>query len=163
MTQKHCTESKTRLGAPGAPPEPRLHSPAMSTTPRLRAHCTVSQASPGHVASLGGRIVVSTRAPARSLRRIAALPPNVSCLYRETTQRPSRVPVTIRQFVSQHSPSATRPSRAPRLPLREQAVSWPLLWPYRRPCCTPARPCGGPQAVPRPASQPLCHDTTVVS
>ena len=34
------------------------------------------------------------------------------------------------------------------------AVSWPLFWSYRRPCYALARPCHGPQATPRPASQP---------
>ena len=30
-----------------------------------------------------------------------------------------------------------------------------LLWLYRKPCCAPARPCRGPQATPRLASQPF--------
>ena len=69
----------------------------------------------GRVAGLIGRIATHTRAP---LHRIAALPPAMSCMYRDTTQRPSIMPVTIRPFVSRHSPSAARPSRARRLLLR---------------------------------------------
>ena len=82
------------------------------------------------------------------LRRIVALPPAMSRLYHDTTQQPSRVPITIRPFVSRHNPSAARTSRARRLPLRAG-----------RPCRTWRRlgrivgeswPCRGPQAMPRP-------------
>ena len=51
------------------------------------------------------------RRVARPLHRIMALPPVVSHLSLDKTPRPSRALVMIRPFVSQHNPSAARPSR----------------------------------------------------
>ena len=114
VTQKQCIESKTSW----------VHQ--VHTLPSMQAHCVVSQAWPGRVAGLGGCIAARMRAP---LRRIAALSPAVSRLYRDTTQQPSRVPVTIRPFVSRHSPSTARPSRVRRLPLRAGRPYHSLPWP----------------------------------
>ena len=51
--------------------------------------------------------------------------------------------------------SPQRPGHAlkrPALSCPLSAVSWPLLWPYCRPCYAPAQPYHDPQAAPRPAS-----------
>ena len=75
------------------------------------------------------------------LRRIVALPLVVSRPYQDTTQRPSRVPVTIRPFVSRHSPPTVRPSRAGCSPFC-----------VGRPCRRPCWPSRGPaMAVSSPA------------
>ena len=90
------------------------------------------------------------------LRRIVALSLAVSLPYRDTTQRPSRMPVTIHPFVSRHSPPAAKPSRPCRSPLRAgrpcRLVA--LLWPYPQPGRVVAL-----RLRPGQPSQPLCHDT----
>ena len=60
------------------------------------------------------------------LRRIVAPPLVVSRLSRDTTQRPSRPPVTIQFIVSQHTPPIAKPSRAGRLPCAQAGLSWPV-------------------------------------
>ena len=110
QTETHNSALSPKLmGAPGAHPD----------QPARTLH---------RVASLGGRITARTRAP---LRRIAALPPAVLRLYSDTTQRPSRVPVMIHPFVSRHSPSTAKPSRARRLILRAGRPYRSLPWPCR--------------------------------
>ena len=135
-----------------------MHPPLAQPT-----HCAVSQAWPCRVAGLASPCrrtgpTVSQAPPAvccspcRALyrragrrvacpmRRIVALPPAVSHLSSDTTQRPSRPPITIRPFVSRHNPLETRPSRACLSPLR---AGQPCRRASRS-CRSPAAPCRGP-------------------
>ena len=92
----------------------------------------VSQRTPAHRVAAPPRALL--RAVSRSQQVVSWPCPrpcrNLSC---DTTQRPSRPPVTIRLFVSRHNPPAARPSRAHRSPLR-----------VGRPCRRASRPCRRP-------------------
>ena len=66
-------------------------------------------------------------------------------LYRDTTpQRPAHClrHDTILCIATQSTSQAARALPAVSCPL--SAVSWPLLWPYCRPCWASTRPCRGP-------------------
>ena len=99
------------------------------------------QRTPSRVARCAMRRVAAP--PARAVTRRVAASLAVSCaqqavswpcprpyrsLSRDTTQRPSHPPVTIRPFVLRHNPPAARPSSARRLPyLRAGRVAGQVL------------------------------------
>ena len=132
-------------GAPGALSQPSpgyiMAFPLPYLGPGLSCHSVcraVSQRTPSHVVEHAqscrrARLAMSRavpRAPCHRapragccayrsfLRHVVVLRLTVSRPYHDTTQRPSRVPVTVRPCVSQHSTPAARPLRASRSPLR---------------------------------------------
>ena len=97
------------------------------------------------------------------LRCIVALPLAVSRPYCYTTQRPSRVPVTIRPFVSRPSLLTARPSHACRSPLRAGLPCRRPCWSYRGAGSAASWPSPGrveaPRLGPGHTSPSQCHDT----
>ena len=118
VTQKPCTESKTRLGAkvhtqrtPGC----AYGAPMSCTPPRIVVrNGAVSWPSTGRVAVCGQpcrKRAAPCRTPAwpyrgRCCGRIAAS----GCAVSRHSQRPNLLPVTIQDFVSRHSLPVARPS-----------------------------------------------------
>ena len=139
------------------------------------ARLAVSQRTPG-------RVAVHASAPCRTPASVAAhrvlASPAVSCsqlavswpcprpcrsLSCDTTQRPSRPPVTIHPFVSQHNPPAVRPSSERRSPLREhrqcRRASRPCRRPSHRQYRGPIRSCPGRMVGVDATPCLMCHDT----
>ena len=154
---EQCTESKLSP----VHSAPTLDPAYAHTAPYRRPGPAVSQAPPAvllrpraHWRAVSQAVCcVPCRAPyrrvghrvARPLSRIMALPSAMPRLSRDTTQRPSRVPVTIRPFVSRHNPPNSQAlTRAP-LALRASR-------PYHYPCCLSMHACCMPCVL-------LCHDT----
>ena len=78
--------------------------------------------------------------------------------------RPKVAPsATLQKFLSRHSPwpgHARAHCRTPRAQAgRIVACVVAVLWPYRRPCCAPARPCHGPPSCAQASLSALCHNT----
>ena len=140
-----------------------MHPPLAQLARTLCSHCAMSQAWPGHVAAHAGRVVRHVNEPpARAVACHVAASPTMShaqpavswpCpqpyrnLSRDTTQRPSRSPVTIRPTVSRHNSPTARPSCARRSPLHAgrpcRRASRPCHRPSPRPYRGPVRPCRG--------------------
>ena len=137
MLNNSDSEQCTKLNLSRVHSAPTLGPACAHTTPCHRLGLTVSQAV----------CCVPCRAPyrragrrvAHPLRHIVELPPAVSHLSHDTTQRPSHPHAMIQFIVSRHTPPATRPWHARRLPLLAG-----------RPCRRASRSCRRPS--PRPYS-----------
>ena len=115
----------------------------------------------GRVADLASRVAgLALVVSWRSLRRVVPVSQYNPAVKPRAVSQPTRhPPIAIQNFVSRQSPWPGHERTHCRTPQAQAGRIVAVLWPYRRPCYIPARPCRGPPCCAQANLLALCHDT----